>query len=166
VRERQQQTLDMLLQIPEDRRTILRAKYVGSLFKGWPWLVLLGLNVVIGTAVGAYHPVSSIALLLAPWPPVLLLAGVGLLVSVRAGTPLQANMIMAVMMLAYSASLFCFAPIHQLVPSSFFFSWWGDMPSWLAEPITLARVAAVYLAITAAAYLVREGAGAAFARET
>src|SRR5262249_45521584 len=45
VRERQAHTLDMLLMLPVERGEILRAKFLGALLKGWPWLALLGTDI-------------------------------------------------------------------------------------------------------------------------
>src|SRR5206468_3238266 len=56
VRERQMQTLDMLLTIPVERRTILYAKWLGALYKGWAWVGLLCIDLVTGLLIGAYHP--------------------------------------------------------------------------------------------------------------
>ncbi len=93
-RERQQQTLEPLLLLPIDRREILLAKLIGCLWRGWPWLALLMGVIVFGTLVGAFHPFSAVLLALSPWPMILFLANVGLLLSVAMRTVLRANLVM------------------------------------------------------------------------
>ena len=109
-RERQQQTLDPLLLLPIDRQEILWAKWVGCLYKGWPWLVLVGLNLAVGVALGAYHPVSAVLLMLVPWPMIGFLASLGLLLSVTLKTVLRANLVMVMILLIFVIGAFLDAP--------------------------------------------------------
>src|SRR5262249_38845650 len=104
VRERQMQTLDMLLTIPGERRDILWAKGQGAIAKGWPWLTVLAGDLFLGTVLSAYHPYSVLFLLLGPVPLIVFVCSVGLLISVGARTTLQANLIMACVLLALAVS--------------------------------------------------------------
>ena len=90
-RERQQQTLEPLLLLPVERREILTAKLLGCLMHGWPWLVLLFGVIALGTLIGVYHPFSAVLLALAPWPMVLFIATLGLLLSIGMRTVLRAQ---------------------------------------------------------------------------
>src|SRR5262249_25675473 len=51
-RERQQHTLDPLLLLPMDRREILVPKLLGTLWIGWPWLVLTATDIIVGVVIG------------------------------------------------------------------------------------------------------------------
>ncbi len=93
-RERQQQTLEPLLLLPIERREILSAKLIGCLWRGWPWLALLGCVIAFGTLVGVFHPFSAVLLALAPWPMILFIATFGLLLSIGMRTVLRANLVM------------------------------------------------------------------------
>jgi ABC-type transport system involved in multi-copper enzyme maturation permease subunit len=93
-RERQQQTLEPLLLLPVERREILTAKLLGCLIRGWPWLALLFGVIAFGTIIGVYHPFSAVLLTLAPWPMILFIATLGLLLSIGMRTVLRANLIM------------------------------------------------------------------------
>jgi ABC-2 family transporter protein len=93
-RERQQQTLEPLLLLPVERREILTAKLLGCLMRGWPWLALLFGVIALGTLIGVYHPFSAVLLALAPWPMILFIATLGLLLSIGMRTVLRANLVM------------------------------------------------------------------------
>src|SRR5262249_43376441 len=95
VREKERATLDMLLTLPIDRGDILRAKALGALLKGLPWLWILVVAVAVGLAIGAFHPFSALYLLICPVPLVLCLCSVGVLISVIVRTAVQANLVMA-----------------------------------------------------------------------
>lgn len=127
-RERQQQTLDPLLLLPIDRGEILWAKLSGALIRGWPWLALLASVVTFGTLMGAFHPFSAIVLLLAPWAPIVFIAGLGLLLSVQLGTVMRANLVMLIIVIILGAASFVFplglGPFTYLEP--FAFSMWHD----------------------------------------
>lgn len=122
-RERQQQTLEPLLLLPIERREILMAKLLGCLWRGWPWLVLLFGVIAFGTLVGVYHPFSAVLLTLAPWPMILFIAALGLLLSVGMRTVLRANLIMVLTPLAMmwcssiSFETFAFAITMHAQPS-------------------------------------------------
>jgi ABC-type transport system involved in multi-copper enzyme maturation permease subunit len=100
VRERQMKTLDPLLLMPVERNQILRAKWQGVILKGWPWLTILVCDVLVGVAIGVYHPFSVCYLLFCPWAMVLCLCSLGVLISVVARTVLQANLAMAAAVLS------------------------------------------------------------------
>jgi ABC-type transport system involved in multi-copper enzyme maturation permease subunit len=106
-RERQQQTLEPLLLLPIERREILLAKLIGCLWRGWPWLALLMAVIAFGTLVGVFHPFSAVLLALAPWPMILFIATLGLLLSIAMRTVLRANlvMVMAPLLLMWCSSI-------------------------------------------------------------
>ena len=66
-----------------------------------PWLALLAGDILLGAAVGAYHPVSAVLLCVAPVPMIVLLASLGLLVSVTMRTVLRANLVLVVILLTF-----------------------------------------------------------------
>jgi ABC-type transport system involved in multi-copper enzyme maturation permease subunit len=99
VREKERAELDVLLMLPTDRSEILWAKALGALLKGWPWLALLAGNLIVGVALGTYHPVTAFCLLVCPWPIVMCLCTLGVLVSVVFRTSVQANLVMAGLLL-------------------------------------------------------------------
>jgi ABC-type transport system involved in multi-copper enzyme maturation permease subunit len=141
VRERQMQTLDALLTLPIDRRDILRAKWLGSLLKGRLWLAFIAADVVLGMAMGRYHPVSVIYLLVGPWPLVLFLCNVGLLISVVARTSLQAHLVMAGVLAAVAIGVASVRPGLLLGFNSLTFSWW-DWEGISTEELAIAGIAA------------------------
>lgn len=102
-RERQQQTLDPLLLLPIDRRDILRSKWIGAMWRGWPWLALLAGDIGVGVLVGAYHPLSALLLCLAPIPLILFFSTLGLLISVLSSTVLRANLVMVVILVIFAS---------------------------------------------------------------
>jgi ABC-type transport system involved in multi-copper enzyme maturation permease subunit len=129
-REWQQQTIEPLLLLPIDRSEILWTKLIGALVRGWPWLALLLVNIVLGTLIGAYHPFSAVMLCVAPWALVLFIAGLGLMLSVHLQTVLRANLVMlVVVVLLIAASLMTphgiTPPLGYLEP--FAFPMWGDV---------------------------------------
>lgn len=132
VRERQQQTLDALLLLPIERREILSAKWLASLMRGWPWLALLMADILLGLAVGAYHPLSALLLCVAPWPMIVFMASLGLLVSVTARTVLRANLVLVLVLLLFfyasAGSLFAdgaFAYLEMMM-----FASWAHWAQW------------------------------------
>jgi ABC-type transport system involved in multi-copper enzyme maturation permease subunit len=90
--EREQDTLVFLLLIPEDRRRILFTKWLGPLWRNWPVLAIAYLGALIGLAGGVYRPPTALALLLFPWPMLLMLTLVALWLSVLCRRVLFANM--------------------------------------------------------------------------
>jgi hypothetical protein len=104
VREKQAHTLDLLLQLPVDRAQILSAKWLGALRKGQPWALLLLADLAVGVIVGGFSPVDVLLLLAVSISLVLLLCSVGLFISVVVQTRLQANVIMAVVLVAIVAA--------------------------------------------------------------
>jgi ABC-type transport system involved in multi-copper enzyme maturation permease subunit len=102
-RERQQQTLEPLLLLPIGRGEILRAKWLGSLMRGWPWLALILADIVLGTLIGAYHPFSAVLLCLAPWPMIFFFASLGLFLSVVMTTVLRANLMLVLVAVLFIA---------------------------------------------------------------
>jgi ABC-type transport system involved in multi-copper enzyme maturation permease subunit len=124
VRERQQQTLEALLLLPIERREILKAKWLASLIRGWPWLALLAGDILLGFVANVYHPISAALLLIVPIPIILLLASAGLLISVTMRTALRANLVLVVILLAVfycsAGKLFADGTFAYLEP--FFFS--------------------------------------------
>jgi hypothetical protein len=114
--ERQNQTLVPLLLLPIERGDILVAKLVGVLLHGWPWLALIGADVVLGVMIGAYHPFSAILLCLTPWPVIVFVATLGLLLSVAMRTVLRAALTTLLLQLA----IFVFTCVLPLL--------WGSRP--------------------------------------
>lgn len=100
-RERQRGTLDLLLQLPSGRRGILRAKWVGVLWRDWPLLLFVIANVVLGLLAGTYLPGQALWLLIAPWPVLLFLTSVAFYLSVRMQTVLRAHMTLGVLLLPF-----------------------------------------------------------------
>ncbi len=95
----------MLLQIPDEARVILWAKWYGAFWKGWPWLVLVLANVVGGLALGLYAPLVALWKIVSPWPLLLLLVSFALLLSVVIPTVLRARMTWMIVSLAVAAFL-------------------------------------------------------------
>jgi hypothetical protein len=161
VRERQMQTLDMLLLIPIDRSEILRAKWEGALFKGWPWLVLLACDLAIGAAIGAYHPICLLYLFLLPLPVILCFCGLGMLISTIARTVLHANLVMAVLLLGLVVGIGGTDLGRSIVWDALSGTWWRP-PSLEGNELLVADViAGVFLV---AAVLARRMATARFER--
>jgi ABC-type transport system involved in multi-copper enzyme maturation permease subunit len=125
VRERQMHTLDMLLTIPIARSEILRAKWWGAILKGWPWLALAAVAVLVGAAIGAFHPLAALLLLVFPCPLVSFLVTAGILISTVAHTPVQANLGMAGFLLAGAALIAATHPGLFFAHSTLTFSWWN-----------------------------------------
>jgi ABC-type transport system involved in multi-copper enzyme maturation permease subunit len=124
VRERELHTLDVLFMIPGDRRAIIHAKWAAAITKGWPWLVVLAVNVVVGTATGAFHPCSALYLLAAPWPLILFACSVGVLVSVLARTAVQANLAMAGVLLSIAIGMAAMVPGLFVGFNALVADWW------------------------------------------
>ncbi|MSQ95007.1 MAG: hypothetical protein EXR98_10695 [Gemmataceae bacterium] len=110
-RERQQQTLEPLLLLPIERSEILFAKLAGVLWHGWPWLLLLAGDIVLGTLIGAYHPLSAVLLSLTPWPMILFVATFGLLLSVVLQTVLRATLVMVITLIGLFGCTFIEPPV-------------------------------------------------------
>jgi len=125
-RERQQQTLEPLLLMPIERGEILRAKWLGCIWRGWPWLVLLAADLLCGLMIGAYHPVSMLLLAIAPLPMIAFFASLGVLLSILMTTVMRANLIMAVVFVIFlvctTSALFGRSPLAYFEPLTF--SWW------------------------------------------
>ena len=149
VRERQRQTLDMLLMIPVDRGEILRAKWLGALLKDRLWLALLAGDVLVGLVIGVYHPFSVFYLLLSPWPLVLCLCSLGVLVSVITRTGLQANLVMAGGLLGLVVLIGSTQPGLFLGFNSLTQTWWDREPILDDEPAA-ATVSAIAFLLAAA----------------
>jgi ABC-type transport system involved in multi-copper enzyme maturation permease subunit len=125
-RERQQQTLDPLLLLPIERSELLRAKFFGCVWRGWPWLAFIGGNLLIGTVLGVYHPLSMLCLVLAVVPIIAFFAALGLLLSIVMATVMRANLIMVIVFVFFltctTSALFGDSPLAYL--ETFTFSWW------------------------------------------
>lgn len=89
--EREHDTLVFLLLIPDERRRILFAKWIGPLWRNWPILAIALLGPLLGLACGLYPVTTALALLLLPVPLALMLSGVALLLSVLCRRVLFAN---------------------------------------------------------------------------
>jgi ABC-type transport system involved in multi-copper enzyme maturation permease subunit len=152
VRERQAHTLDMLLLIPVERRVILHAKFAGAMWKGWPWLVLLGADLTFGLIIGAFHPLSFLFMAVFPVPLLLALCSVGMLISVIARTAGQANLAIAVTLLALGVYLGNTRPGLFLGVSVFTFSWWDKAAIGAMDVLAAVLSATALLAIAACSW--------------
>jgi ABC-type transport system involved in multi-copper enzyme maturation permease subunit len=106
--EREQGTLVFLLSIPEDRRLILLAKWLGPWYRNWPILAIAYLGVFLGFCSGLFDWRAALLLILGPWPALLLLGGVAIWLSVLCRRVLYANMalvgFLGVLVLAHLAA--------------------------------------------------------------
>jgi ABC-type transport system involved in multi-copper enzyme maturation permease subunit len=89
--EREQGTLTFLLLIPEDRPTILRAKWLGPWWRNWPILAISYLGVLFGLGCGLYGLWTTLLLIVLPWPLLLMLGFLALWLSVVCRRVLFAN---------------------------------------------------------------------------
>jgi ABC-type transport system involved in multi-copper enzyme maturation permease subunit len=125
--EREQDTLTFLLLIPEERRSILWAKWLGPWWRNWPVLAISVLGVVLGLACGLYGPPTALLLLLLPWPLLLMVGGIALWLSVLCRRVLFANLllvgILGVLFIAHVA-----AGQQTRMIFSFFIALVGEVP--------------------------------------
>ncbi len=112
--ERERDTLDFLLLIPDERRSILWNKWIGPLWRNWPILAVSELGAVFGGLCGLYSAATTLFLLLLPLPILLLLSGVALWLSVLARRVLHAN----IAMVAFLAGML----VAHVVASSYAFA--------------------------------------------
>jgi ABC-type transport system involved in multi-copper enzyme maturation permease subunit len=89
--EREQGTLVFLLTIPDERRTVLFAKWLGPWWRNWPILAIAYLGVLLGFGSGLYDWIGFLFLLLIPWPMMLTLGSLALWLSVLVRRTLFAN---------------------------------------------------------------------------
>jgi ABC-type Na+ efflux pump permease subunit len=150
VREKQDRTLDLLLQIPVDRADILWAKWRGALFKGKWWYVLLLADLLIAALLGAFDPQELLWLLIGSHLLVFLVCSVGVLISVAARTRLQANMVMAVILLGIALTGAAWAETGRNLPRDL---------SVLAFFVTVTAVSLASLCIYGAASMLFERTG-------
>jgi ABC-type transport system involved in multi-copper enzyme maturation permease subunit len=113
--EKEQDTLDFLLIIPDERPAILYHKWLGPFWRNWPVLAVAYLGVLLGCGCGVFSLRTVIALLLLPWPSLLLLSTLALWLSVRCRRVLVANLIL----------IGCLAAL--LVAHVAAWSWLGDV---------------------------------------
>jgi ABC-type Na+ efflux pump permease subunit len=150
-RERQQQTLEPLLLLPIERRDVLVAKWIGTLWRGWPWLALLLSDILLGVLLGVYHPFSAVLLCLAPWPLIFFMVNLGLLFSVAMQTVLRANLAMVLVVIALIGctvtSLIGHSPVGHL--EVFAFSSWVTREP-MSERLLIANIILVAYALSAA----------------
>jgi ABC-type transport system involved in multi-copper enzyme maturation permease subunit len=92
--ERERDTLDFLLLIPDERRSILWNKWIGPLWRNWPILAVSACGAIFGFLCGLYSVFTLLLLLLLPLPILLALSGVALLFSVLSRRVLYANLAM------------------------------------------------------------------------
>ena len=97
--ERQRHTLDDLLTLPVDRRDILKAKWVGSLLKGWGWTLMYLPILLVPAAADKLNPLSTLFLVLAGLIHAVFFAGLGLFLSVVSSSVLAWQMRMGVVLL-------------------------------------------------------------------
>jgi ABC-type transport system involved in multi-copper enzyme maturation permease subunit len=99
-REREMNTLDFLLLVPVERAEVLFCKWLGALWRPWPWLALAYSGVLLGLVCGLYRPHTAVLLVVLPWPLLLMLSFLGLLLSVWCHRVLSANLGMASVLVA------------------------------------------------------------------
>jgi ABC-type transport system involved in multi-copper enzyme maturation permease subunit len=140
-RERERGTLDGLLALPVERVALLRAKWLGSIFR-WRGL---GYGLVAlwasGLALGAMHPLAVLLAALSCAVSLALLASLGLWLSLVARTTLRANVSMAVVLLlwlfgAWLAWPSVGPPVLLAGPNPGHFDWFGCNPLgawWVAQ---------------------------------
>ena len=119
--------------------------------RGWPWLALLMADILLGLAVGAYHPLSALLLCVAPWPMIVFMASLGLLVSVTARTVLRANLVLVIVLLTffYVASLNLFTHGRFAYLEVFVFSGWDQRGVDGRDILIALGLVAAYLAAAA-----------------
>lgn len=91
--EREQGTLTFLLMIPDDRRTVLFAKWLGPWWRNWPILAVCYLGVALGWGSGLYGWHGVLLLVFLPWPLMLMLGCLALWLSVVCRRVLFANVV-------------------------------------------------------------------------
>jgi ABC-type transport system involved in multi-copper enzyme maturation permease subunit len=105
--EREHGTLPTLLLVPESRRRILFAKWIGPWWRNWPILAIAYLGVVLGLACGIYGFWVALFLLAAPLPILWMLSGLALWLSTISRRVLFANTaivgILGVLAIAHAA---------------------------------------------------------------
>lgn len=89
--EREHGTLTFLLSIPDDRRAILFAKWLGPWWRNWPILAVSYLGAAVGFGCGIYDWKAFLLLIVLPWPLLLMLGCLGLWLSVLCRRVLFAN---------------------------------------------------------------------------
>lgn len=115
--EQEQATLVFLLLIPDERPTILFNKWLGPLWRNWPILAIAYLGVLFGAVAGLYSPVTALILAVFPWPPLLMLSFLGLLLSAVCRRVLVANILMVAFLgLLLIAHVAAFGWIGDLLP--------------------------------------------------
>jgi ABC-type transport system involved in multi-copper enzyme maturation permease subunit len=97
--EREGGTLDTLFTLPVDRRTILGAKWLGSILRYSTVGSLLLLVWVMAMLTGAFHPLGALLLALALAVHIAFLASLGVWLSLACRNTLWANLTMALMLL-------------------------------------------------------------------
>ena len=146
-RERQQQTLEPLLLLPIDRREILVAKFIGCLYRGWPWLALIGVDLIIGLFVGVFHPFSFICLVVGPLLMTAFFLIAGMYLSVMMRTVMRAYLTLVITLIVY-ISLSQMANTNDVLAFSYLnaFMWpiWGLHDSKPERILLALGVMAVY----------------------
>lgn len=89
--EREHGTLPTLLLIPEERRKILFAKWIGPWWRNWPILAIAYLGVMLGLSCGLYSLGVALLLFVFPLPLLLMLSGLALWLSTICHRVLIAN---------------------------------------------------------------------------
>jgi ABC-type transport system involved in multi-copper enzyme maturation permease subunit len=115
--EQEQATLVFLLLIPDDRPKILFNKWLGPRWRNWPILAIGYLGVLFGYVCGLFSTKTFLILTLAPWPALLMLSFLALLLSVVCRRVLFANMGMVTFLgLLLVAHVAAFGWIGDLAP--------------------------------------------------
>ncbi len=95
-REREQMTLDFLLQVPDDRLDLLLWKWLGPPLRNWPFLAVAWIALVFGLTAGFFGPLQFALLLLLPLPWLFFLSTFALYLSIRCPRTLSAHIAAAI----------------------------------------------------------------------
>jgi len=168
-REREQKTLDMLLTLPDGRKGVLEAKWLGSVLSG-RWL-LLGVLVALGMGMlaGGVHPLGVLLLAIVAGIHLIFIASLGLYLSVVVPGAGRAAVIGVITLVAACLAPLvycpggygCILPVAWVacLPRTF------DTTSWLEQPNMVISLAASLVAYAAIGGLLRFLAQSRFLRE-
>lgn len=144
VSERERGSLPVLLTVPVERWQLLTVKGFGGLIGALPrgFACAFTAALVLTMAFGALHPVSGLILTFSIATTLVMVTGVGVLISATCRSTLWANMVMSVLVFAWIASAFAVADVlqHQAIvnkwPSR---DWFHFAATAVLPPVTWAR---------------------------
>ncbi len=115
VRERQARTLDALLTLPLERRTILRAKWLASLIRPSVVTYAFGSIMILGSLIWALYPRAAPFLVVMMLAHLVFAASLGLFVSIHAPTRTWANFMFALIVFLLTLPSFFY---HFFLPGT------------------------------------------------